>query len=68
MHMLYAYKDINTHIIMMQRYINLHMFNTFHDTFLHFVLVLFLFIDKNTTNIVCLFQFGTNKLSHVYWR
>ncbi len=68
MHMLYAYKDINTHIIMMQRYINLHMFNTFHNTFLHFILVLFLFIDKNTTNIVCLFQFGTNKLSHVYWR
>ena len=68
MHMLYAYKDINTHIIMMQRYINLHMFNTFHNTFLHFVLVLFLFIVKNTTNIVCLFQFGTNKLSHVYWR
>ena len=53
---------------MMQRYINLHMFNTFHNTFLHFILVLFLFIDKNTTNIVCLFQFGTNKLSHVYWR
>ena len=68
MHMLYAYNAINTHMIMMQRYINLHMFNTFHNTFLHFVLVLFLFIDKNTTNIVCLFQFGTNKLSHVYWR
>ena len=45
--MIYVYNNINTHMIMMQRYINLHMFNTFHNTFFTlFFSCYFLFFEK----------------------